>query len=430
MKKSHIMRTVCAVGVSAVCALGLASCAGGADGSNGSSTGGVAGTVNGTEIPEDTITNYIESARASMGATDTDTWGQWLVDNEYTPESLREEIINSFAQRELIKSGAEERGVKVDEAEVQGYIDQTKANYEDDEKWQAALDQSGMTEDDYRAEIELQLQAKYLKESFASDEDASEADMLQYGQMYASAYDGAKRSSHILFAAEDGTTAQEVLDKINSGELDFVDAVKQYSKDTVSAEKDGDVGWDAMSSLDEDYVAGLDPLEKDQVSGLVTSQFGIHIIKCTDVFNAPKTTGEDGTEKVEITSVDQIPADWQETIKENLKTQKRNEAYQAWLDEYTESADIVINDMPEGLPYYVDASKYTKSTTDEGTTDGTTDGATDGATEGEAEGATDGAAEGEASGDAAPAEGSAEGDGAAEGGENTDAGQQQPAEAA
>ena len=88
--------------------------------------------------------------------------------------------------------------------------------------------------------------------------------------MYATAYDGSKRSSHILFNSDDEATAQEVLDKLNSGELDFVDAVKEYSQDPkVSVEKDGDVGWDKTSNLVTEYTDGLASLLKDQLSGLV-----------------------------------------------------------------------------------------------------------------------------------------------------------------
>ena len=55
MKKTYIMKTVCAVGLTAACAWGLAGCS--SEGNASSGTGGVAGTVNGVEIAEDTITN-------------------------------------------------------------------------------------------------------------------------------------------------------------------------------------------------------------------------------------------------------------------------------------------------------------------------------------------------------------------------------------
>ena len=235
-----------------------------------------------------------------------------------------------------------------------------------------------MTEDEYRSEIELQLKAKELYNTFTSDEQPSDEDMLQYAQMYASAYDGAKRSSHILFNSDDEATAQEVLDKINSGELDFAEAAKQYSQDKGSAENGGDVGWDKTNSFVQEYTDALNGLEKDQVSGLVTSTYGIHIIKCTDVFNAPKETADDGTETVKVTSIDQIPTEWQESIKESLQSRGQTTNYQNWLSEKKDSSDLQINDMPSGLPYDVDMSKYQTDTSDSSSTsDGSSsDGAT------------------------------------------------------
>ena len=419
MKKSHIMKAVCAVGLSAACVWSLAACTSG-DQASGDS-GAVAATVGDVPISEDTVTKYIESIRSQMGVTDEDSWGNWLAQNGYTPESVREEVVNSYVQRELIKKGADERGVTVDSAEVDGYVDQMKQNYDTDEKWQEALTQAGMTEDEYRSEIELQLKNRGLLESFASDEEPSEEDLLQYAQMYATTYDGAKRSSHILFDSGDEATAQEVLDKLNAGELDFAEAAKEYSKDG-SASDGGDVGWDKTSSFVEEYQTALDGLEKDQMSGLVTSTYGIHIIKCTDVFTAPE----------EVTSLDQIPSDWVDSIKSSLKSQKQNEAYQQWLEEYKESSDVVINPMPEGLPYAVDMSKY-QTSDDAAAEDGSDEGSDASNESGEnadaaadaADGAADGTDAGESTGESSD---NAEDAGASA--DNAANGEGQPAEGA
>ena len=419
MKKSHIMKAVCAVGLSAACVWSLAACTSG-DQASGDS-GAVAATVGDVPISEDTVTKYIESIRSQMGVTDEDSWGNWLAQNGYTPESVREEVVNSYVQRELIRTGADERGVTVDSAEVDGYVDQMKQNYDTDEKWQEALTQAGMTEDEYRSEIELQLKNRGLLESFASDEEPSEEDLLQYAQMYATTYDGAKRSSHILFDSGDEATAQEVLDKLNAGELDFAEAAKEYSKDG-SASDGGDVGWDKTSSFVEEYQTALDGLEKDQMSGLVTSTYGIHIIKCTDVFTAPE----------EVTSLDQIPSDWVDSIKSSLKSQKQNEAYQQWLEEYKESSDVVINPMPEGLPYAVDMSKY-QTSDDAAAEDGSDEGSDASNESGEnadaaadaADGAADGTDAGESTGESSD---NAEDAGASA--DNAANGEGQPAEGA
>ncbi|OUO92374.1 peptidylprolyl isomerase [Gordonibacter sp. An230] len=411
MNRSHILKAACAVGLSAACVWGLAACTGGNQASGDS--GAVAATVGETSISEDAVTKYIENVRSQMGVTDEDSWGNWLAQNGYTPESVREEVIDSYVQRELIRTGADERGITVDSSEVDKYVNEMKQNYDTDEKWQEALAQAGMTEEEYRSEIELQLKSRGLMESFATDEEPSEEDMLQYAQMYATTYDGAKRSSHILFDSGDEATAQEVLDKLNSGELDFAEAAKEYSKDG-SASNGGDVGWDKTTSFVEQYQSALDGLEKDQISGLVTSDYGIHIIKCTDVFTAPE----------EVTSLDQIPSDWVESIKSSLKSQKQSEEYQQWLEERKESSNVVVNPMPEGLSYAVDMSKYQSSS--DASSEGEGDGSS--ASDETGEGAdADAASEGGEGGESADAAA----DDAADAGNGTDdaaSGEGQPAE--
>lgn len=381
------------MGLSAACVMGVAGCS---SNNQNSGSGAVAAIINGTEIYEDTVTDYIQSVREQQGLTDEDSWGNYLAQMGTDPAGVREQIINTYVTRELINSGAEEKGVTVDSSEVDSYVDKMKSNYDSDEKWQSALEQAGMTEDEYRSEIELQLKAKELYNTFTSSEEPSNDDMLQYAQMYASAYDGAKRSSHILFDSDDEATAQDVLNKINSGELDFAEAAKQYSKDAGSKDAGGDVGWDKTSSFVQEYTDALSGLEKDQVSGLVTSSYGIHIIKCTDVYNAPKEKADDGTETVKITSLDQIPSEWQETIKQSLQSQGQTTNYQNWLTEKKESSDLRINDMPSGLPYDVDMSKY--QTEDPNSTDSadTNVSAAD-STDGDAAASTDGSADSSAS---------------------------------
>lgn len=444
MKTANLVKAVCVAGLAATCVLGLAACAASEDKPAAEGyTGGVAATVNGTEIPEDTITAQIQMIRAQMSVDTEDAWGAWLAENGYTPETVREQIISGYADQELVRQGAAQKGVTVEDDDIEAVLNATKAQYDSKEAWEQALKQSGTTEDDYRHNLEQQILVRNLYATFATNEEPSEEDVLTYAKMYVSSFDNAKRSSHILFSAEDEATAQSVLDQINAGTLDFVEAVQEYSTDSAAKEKDGDVGWDKLSSFDAAYQEALDGLEKDQVSGLVTSSFGIHIIKCTDVYKAPE----------ELTSTDQIPTEFVEQLKSMVSQNNQSQAYQAWLDGLKEAAEIVVNDMPEGLPYDVDMTKYQTSdgsvtnedgsttvTNDDGTTtttyvDGSTktmdaegnvisetpatsgDGSSDGADAGD--GSSDGSAN-----DGEPADNGEAGDGSG------DAGSQQPAEAA
>lgn len=365
MKTSGLLRAACVAALTVTCGLGLVACSGesNADASGvdiSDVSGGVAATVNGTELGEKAITAYIDKFRSSNGLTEDSDWAQWMVDNDLDAAGVREEVIDYYVSQELIRQAAEENGIVVDDSQVDEQISTMRSYYSSDEEWNNALQAVGVTEDQYRDMIKLNLTETGLRDKVATASEPTDEELVQYAQMYASAYDGAKKSSHILFASDDQATAQEVLDKINAGELDFAEAAKQYSTDESSKEDGGNVGWDKLTSFVDEYQTALDGLEKDQVSGLVTSTYGIHIIKCTDVFTAPE----------EVTSIDQVPSEFADNIRQSLETSSKSQAYSDWYQSYKESAEIVINEMPADATYNVDTSGVTPSSSAAtGTTD-------------------------------------------------------------
>lgn len=399
MKSTGLLKVVCTAALAVSCCFGLVACSQGEQSQTGSGidvsdvSGGVAAKVNGTEIGENAVTAYVANFRNSNGLTDDTAWAQWMVDNGLTASDVRSQVIDYYVSQELIRQAASENGVTVDSSEVDSQISTMRNYYSSDEEWNAALEAVGTTEDQYRDMIELSLTETGLKDKVATATEPTDEEMLQYAQMYASAYDGAKKSSHILFASDDQATAQEVLDKINSGELDFAEAAQQYSQDEGSKADGGNVGWDKLTSFVDEYQTALDSLEKDQVSGLVTSTYGIHIIKCTDVFTAPD----------EVTSIDQIPSEFSDSIKQSLETSSKNQSYSDWYQSYKESAEIETTDMPSGLAYDVSTDGIEPS---EGSTAAATQ--SEGASEGEESTSDSSSSSAEEQGDSASDEAAAE----------------------
>ena len=354
MKAKTIARFAGAAMLAALCVFGMGAC----------SSKQVAATVEGVEIYEDDITSYIENIRQSYDLTDEASWANYLISYDYTPQKLREEVIDIYVDKELTKLAAEENGVSVSDEDVQAQVDKMKANYTDDEAWQKALSQSGMTEDSYKESLKESMLEEALIEKVCDTEDPDNSTLLLYAQMYSSYWDGAKRSSHILFAADDEATAQEVLDKLKAGEITFKEAAAQYSTDTGTKDNGGDVGWDVLNSFVTEYTDALANLNKGELSGLVTSQYGIHIIKCTDVFNAPES----------LTKIKQLPKAFRDYLKTMIKSSNQESDYEEWLETYKEGKNVEVKDMPEGLSYYVDLSAYKSSSSgssDDSTTDAT-----------------------------------------------------------
>ncbi len=163
MKKLSFAKSLASVGLAAVCALGIVGCSEQTS-DTPTYTGGVAATVNGVEIPEDKVTQAIQDIRAQMSLTEEDAWGQWLADNDYTPESVREEIVNSFVDQELVKQGGEAEGITADPTEIDQYVETMRGHYDSDSAWAEALEAVGMTEDEYRHNIALSLVSQQLQE--------------------------------------------------------------------------------------------------------------------------------------------------------------------------------------------------------------------------------------------------------------------------
>lgn len=348
MKHGALLRKISVVGVSAACCIALVGCGG----TNYGYTGGVAATVNGAEIQEDTITKYIQDFRTSSDLTSDDDWGNWMKENSFDPATVRDQVIDYYVENELKKQACDEKGITVEQSQVDDEINNMKANYDSDDAWKQALSSAGLTEDQYRESVEAGLLDKALEDAVAGDAaTADDSKVLEMLNTYYTMFNGTKKSSHILFASSDTEKAQEVLDQINAGTLDFAEAAKQYSTDTASAADGGNVGWDAINSFVTDYTDALDGLSVGQVSGLVTSDYGIHIIKCTDEFTC------DG----KATSLSAYPQEFVDYISNIVKDQNKSTAYSDWFSNYKAQADIQNNDMPENVPYNLDMTKYDNS---------------------------------------------------------------------
>lgn len=127
----------------------------------------------------------------------------------------------------------------------------------------------------------IELSAQQLKETVnVSDEQAK-----QYYQEHLDKYSSQaqRRVSHILIEGDDEAKAQSILDELNAG-ADFAKLAEEKSDDFGSASEGGSLGWierDVMDPAFEEAAFAL--VNVGDVTGLVKSDFGYHIIKLDEV---------------------------------------------------------------------------------------------------------------------------------------------------
>jgi peptidyl-prolyl cis-trans isomerase D len=92
---------------------------------------------------------------------------------------------------------------------------------------------------------------------------------------------GAKASAEELKAAE--TKAAEVLAQAKKSPGDFARLAKQYSQDPGSAAKGGDLEWFGRGAMVKAFEDAVFSMKEGQLSEVVRSDFGFHIIKVTGI---------------------------------------------------------------------------------------------------------------------------------------------------
>ncbi len=119
----------------------------------------------------------------------------------------------------------------------------------------------------------------------------ADADLKQYYGQHLSDYRVPDRVmvSHILFKTTGKSpadvlqitaTAQDVLKQLKAG-ADFGELAKKYSEDT-TAQNGGDLGWIVRGQTVKEFEQAAFSMKPGQISDLVTTTYGIHILKVTD----------------------------------------------------------------------------------------------------------------------------------------------------
>lgn len=196
------------------------------------------------------------------------------------------------------------------------------------------LQQAGKDGLDKGAEIEEKLQdlkkriivEAFLKKKVETESKVSDADMQKFYEQNKEKFKSGEqmKASHILVKSE--KEAKDLLAKLKAGG-NFEELAKKNSVDS-SASKGGDLGWFGKGSMVPAFEKTAMTLKEGQISDVVKSDFGYHIIKLT------------GKRAAGIRPLEEV----KDQIKGAIMPSKQQEIFQKIKEELKKSAKITVKE--------------------------------------------------------------------------------------
>jgi parvulin-like peptidyl-prolyl isomerase len=209
-------------------------------------------------------------------------------------EALCRKVLERLIEEKLIEQEVKKSGIKISSKEIEATLEEVKqrnaATQEDLEK---ALAAEGLTVETYKKQIEKGLKRQRLIAlSVKVETKAGEKEFREFYQKNMDRYRTQEtyRPGQILFVTPKGATPEEVreirkrcqkvLEKIKRGE-DFGEMALLYSEDFSNKDR-GDLGYFRRGELLPAFEREALRLKVGEVSEIVRTEFGFHIIKLLD----------------------------------------------------------------------------------------------------------------------------------------------------
>jgi peptidyl-prolyl cis-trans isomerase C len=257
------------------------------------------------------------------------------------PPDRRDEILRGALDQlvvyKLLAQECKTRGVAASDADIDAKVAELKKQFPTEDAFSKALQERGMTLDSLRSDARTDLSVNKLMDTeVATTPGASDAEAQDF---YAKNPDKFKqeeqvRASHILIRVDekaDAATKKKAKDEIDSvlkqarAGADFAKLAQEHSQDG-SAAQGGDLNYFTKEQMVPAFSNAAFSLKPGQISDVVTTPFGYHIIKVTDRKAARVVPFEEVSAK----------------IKEFLGEQKKQEHANAFIDGLKKKAKIEV----------------------------------------------------------------------------------------
>lgn len=278
-------------------------------------------TVNGVAIPRAEFDRQFSQTKKRYGSRfglDFTTERGKQIEQE-----IRASLIDHLVERQLILNEAAKRKVTVTPAEVDAKIAELSKSLPPGTDIKQALVAQGMTLKDLQTEVHDGLVIQAVAGAITAGVAVTDEEAEAYYNGHLTEYDRPEevRVRHIL--VQDKAKAEELLTQLKGG-ANFEALAKEHSEDPGSGAEGGDLGFFGKGRMVPEFEAVAFKLKPGELSGLVQTQFGYHILQGVDHRDARR-----------------VPlAEAKEEIKTKLGEERKDAALTAWLADQKKAAKV------------------------------------------------------------------------------------------
>lgn len=216
--------------------------------------------VGSVDIGSDDFNKALDEARATAeeqagGFLD---WAQ--AENAELLKSLRLQTLEGLINFQVVAAEAKKENVVAQPAEIQARLEDVKKQMGNLENYQSWLARRFINEADLKARLAQTLVFEQMSEKHSTAEEKGEQVQVR----------------HILVQTEQ--EARDLYKRLQQG-ADFTALAKQFSLDSTSAERGGDLGWVFRGQTDAAFESAAFALRPNQYSGPIKTEKGYHLIQ-------------------------------------------------------------------------------------------------------------------------------------------------------
>ena len=285
--------------------------------------------VNGQEISAEAVNFELDRlVRFYMGH------GMTMAEIRQNLPKLEAKALDQAIGAKLLLDQAARLDIPVTEKDIDAEVARVVQQVGGEENYKKALAAQGIAEADFRKELEKGARVNMLvNQACAHVADPTEDEVTAFYEAHKAEYVEPPQvlCQHILVKGSNDAALdkiKEIRERIVNDKADFAEEAKKHS-DCPSGAQGGSLGWFGRGMMVPEFDKAAFEMKKGEVSGVVTTEFGSHII-----YKADERGGGQ-----------QTIVDVHDQIKDLLRHEARGKAMDAYVAELREKATIEYKDV-------------------------------------------------------------------------------------